>query len=79
MTYSGSKFMQSLGFRQHARAFAPSAVGVGKPGRQCRFIHVAGTNGKGSVCKMLSSVLCQGDAAQGCTSPYLHSMQGKYR
>lgn len=33
---------------------------LGDPQKELRFIHVAGTNGKGSVCAFLSSVLQQG-------------------
>ena len=46
---------------------------LGNPHQACRFIHVAGTNGKGSTCAMLESVLRQ--RAQGpiglFTSPHL--------
>ena len=31
--------------------------GLGDPQNELKFIHVAGTNGKGSTCSMLSSVL----------------------
>ena len=30
---------------------------LGDPHKKLRFVHVAGTNGKGSACAMLSSVL----------------------
>lgn len=30
---------------------------LGDPHRRMKFVHVAGTNGKGSVCEMISSVL----------------------
>ena len=45
---------------------------LGHPERSLQFVHVAGTNGKGSFCSMLSSIL----AAQGYkvglyTSPYI--------
>ena len=30
---------------------------LGNPERELKFVHVAGTNGKGSFCSMLSSVL----------------------
>lgn len=33
---------------------------LGNPQKELRFVHVAGTNGKGSVCAFLSSVLQQG-------------------
>lgn len=41
---------------------------MGEPQKRLRFVHVAGTNGKGSVCAMLASVL----RAQGyCTGLYI--------
>ncbi|CAI6082334.1 bifunctional folylpolyglutamate synthase/dihydrofolate synthase [Cohnella sp. JJ-181] len=47
---------------------------LGHPHRRLRFIHVAGTNGKGSVCAMLASVLRQSGYDVGLfTSPYLTS------
>lgn len=45
---------------------------LGDPQRELRFVHVAGTNGKGSVCAFLSSVLQQGGYRVGkYTSPAL--------
>jgi len=45
---------------------------IGDPQNACRFIHVAGTNGKGSVCAMLDSVLRAAGYAVGLyTSPYI--------
>jgi len=42
------------------------------PHRRLRFIHVAGTNGKGSVCSYLSHVLIKGGYDVGTfTSPYI--------
>ena len=32
---------------------------IGSPDKKLKFVHIAGTNGKGSVCAMLSSVLRQ--------------------
>lgn len=47
---------------------------LGNPEKQSRFIHVAGTNGKGSVCSMLSSVLSVAGYKVGLyTSPHLIS------
>ena len=45
---------------------------LGNPERRLKFIHVAGTNGKGSTCAYLSSVLqaCGYDVGM-FTSPYL--------
>lgn len=46
---------------------------LGDPQKRLRFIHVAGTNGKGSVCAMLSSVLQKSGYKTGLyTSPYLY-------
>lgn len=45
---------------------------LGNPQNQLKFIHVAGTNGKGSFCSMLSSVLVsQGYRVGLYTSPYI--------
>lgn len=45
---------------------------LGHPERQLRFIHVAGTNGKGSFCSMLESVLRSAGYKTGLyTSPYI--------
>lgn len=43
---------------------------MGNPEKKLKFIHVAGTNGKGSVCTMLASVMEQGGYKTGLyTSP----------
>ncbi|MBO5269294.1 MAG: bifunctional folylpolyglutamate synthase/dihydrofolate synthase [Clostridia bacterium] len=45
---------------------------LGNPQNKIRFIHVAGTNGKGSVCAMLSSILTAAGYKTGLyTSPYI--------
>ncbi len=45
---------------------------LGNPERGMRFVHVAGTNGKGSTCSMLSSVLREAGYKVGLyTSPYI--------
>ncbi|MBQ7715837.1 MAG: bifunctional folylpolyglutamate synthase/dihydrofolate synthase [Clostridia bacterium] len=45
---------------------------LGDPQDKLRFIHVAGTNGKGSVCAMLSSILASSGYKTGLfTSPHL--------
>ena len=45
---------------------------LGEPQKQLKFIHVAGTNGKGSFCSMLSSVLRAAGYKTGLyTSPYI--------
>lgn len=45
---------------------------LGDPQKQLRFIHVAGTNGKGSTCAMLASILTKAGYTTGLyTSPHL--------
>lgn len=45
---------------------------LGSPHQELKFVHVAGTNGKGSTCKMLSSVLQEASYKVGLfTSPYI--------
>lgn len=45
---------------------------LGNPQDDLRFIHVAGTNGKGSFCAMVSTILRQAGYRTGCfTSPYI--------
>ncbi len=46
---------------------------MGNPHRKLKFVHVAGTNGKGSTCAMISSVLREAGYKTGMfTSPYIH-------
>ena len=46
---------------------------MGNPQDDLKYIHVAGTNGKGSVCSMLSSVLREAGYKTGLyTSPYIN-------
>lgn len=45
---------------------------LGDPQKKLKFVHVAGTNGKGSTCAMLASVLrCAGYRTGLYTSPYI--------
>ena len=45
---------------------------IGDPQKQLKFIHVAGSNGKGSTCAMLDAILRQaGDRTGLYTSPYI--------
>ena len=49
---------------------------LGNPGRNCKMIHIAGTNGKGSVCAYLCSVFRQAHISAGMfTSPHLVTMR----
>ena len=44
---------------------------IGNPEKRLNCIHVAGTNGKGSVCAMLSAILSQNSKAGLFTSPHV--------
>lgn len=49
---------------------------LGNPQKDLRFIHVAGTNGKGSFCAMLMSILrAAGYEAGTFTSPYIYKFE----
>ena len=49
---------------------------LGNPQNNLRFIHVAGTNGKGSFCAMLESILrTSGYEAGTITSPYIYRFE----
>lgn len=53
---------------------------TGNPEKYLRIIHVGGTNGKGSVCAMLSSVLTQAGYSTGMyTSPHLVDVKERIR
>src|SRR3954468_22128902 len=56
-----------------ANTFKLAAL-AGNPQEKLRFIHVAGTNGKGSTCAMLESIYRQAGLRVGLfTSPHLVS------
>lgn len=40
---------------------------LGNPERRCRYVHVAGTNGKGSTSAMLAAMLTAAGTARGFT------------
>ena len=53
---------------------------LGSPEQKCPAVHVAGTNGKGSVCSMLQSVLTEAGYRCGLyTSPHLSSVRERFR
>lgn len=53
---------------------------LGNPHEGLRLIHVAGTNGKGSVCAMLESVLREAGYKTGLfTSPYIYNFEERIR
>lgn len=54
--------------------------GLGDPQRDLKFIHVAGTNGKGSVCSMTESILRAAGYRVGLyTSPYVLNFNERMR
>lgn len=53
---------------------------LGHPERRLKFIHVAGTNGKGSTCAMLTSVLMAAGYDVGTfTSPYIERFTNRFK
>lgn len=55
-------------------------AGLGDPQKRLRFVHVAGTNGKGSTCAFLASVLEQAGYRVGLfTSPGVYSFEERVR
>ena len=52
---------------------------LGNPQEKLKIIHVAGTNGKGSFCAMMGSVLTEEGYAVGCfTSPHLQTIHERF-
>lgn len=53
---------------------------VDRPETKIRFVHLAGTNGKGSVCAVLSEILSRAGYKVGVyTSPHLSSVRERFR
>lgn len=53
---------------------------LGRPQDRLRFVHVAGTNGKGSTCAYVSSILCAAGFRTGLfTSPYVEAFHERIR
>ena len=53
---------------------------LGRPGEDAMLVHVAGTNGKGSVCSYISSVLERSGFSTGLfTSPHLVDIRERFR
>lgn len=53
---------------------------MGDPQKQLKFIHVAGSNGKGSTCAMLDSIMCCAGYKTGLyTSPYIQEFCERIR
>ncbi|MBR6742833.1 MAG: bifunctional folylpolyglutamate synthase/dihydrofolate synthase, partial [Clostridia bacterium] len=61
------------GSRPGLERISELAALLGDPQDKLKFIHVGGTNGKGSFCSMLSSVLIKSGMKVGIyTSPYIY-------
>ncbi len=70
--------LTSFGIRPGLERIAQLMESFNHPERRLKFIHVAGTNGKGSVCAYLTSVLRQSGYDVGTfTSPYLTSYSNR--
>ena len=53
---------------------------IGSPDKKLKFVHIAGTNGKGSVCAMLSSVLRQAGYKTGLfISPFVLEFRERFQ
>jgi dihydrofolate synthase / folylpolyglutamate synthase len=74
--YDLQKFGIKFGLSSTARLMAR----LGNPQKNCRFVHIAGTNGKGSVAAMLSSILTLAGYNVGFySSPHLISFHERFR
>src|SRR3954470_7090209 len=78
MNYPDSvQFLYALGNEIKTAKFGLERIGVvlnalGRPQDDLRFVHVAGTNGKGSVCSLIQSGLRSSGLRTGLfTSPHL--------
>lgn len=61
-------------------AMRSALEGLGSPEQKCSAVHVAGTNGKGSVCSMLRTTLTAAGYRTGLyTSPHLSSVRERFR
>lgn len=68
--------LQMFGARPGLETITRLAARAGNPERALRFIHVAGTNGKGSTCAMLESIYRKAGLRVGLfTSPHLISFR----
>ena len=53
---------------------------LGNPQKRLKFVHVAGTNGKGTACTLLSSVLRESGLKTGLyTSPYVVDFRERFQ
>jgi dihydrofolate synthase/folylpolyglutamate synthase len=83
-TYASSlaslKTLQPLGIRPGLDRIRALLKALGHPERGMRVIHVAGSNGKGSVCRMIESVLIESGYRTGMfISPHLVDFRERFR
>jgi dihydrofolate synthase/folylpolyglutamate synthase len=72
--------LQKFGIKFGLSSTARLLSALGNPHLKSRYIHLAGTNGKGSVAAMLSAVLTQAGFPVGLyTSPHLVNFNERYR
>src|ERR1700676_2194054 len=86
MNYAESvRFLYSLGNEIQTAKFDLERITrllekLGNPHRTGRFVHVAGTNGKGSTCAMIEAGLRAADVRTGLyTSPHLNEPTERIR
>jgi len=74
------RLLDKLGLRSLGSARGPRAVFGGSPNTSTKVIHVAGTNGKGSVCAMIDSICrAQGYRTGLFISPHLVTFRERIR
>lgn len=74
--YSAQQFGIKLGLENTMRLLEA----LDHPERKCRFLHVAGTNGKGSTCAMMDAILRSAGYRSGLyTSPHLVDFRERIR
>src|SRR5688572_27983374 len=72
--------LHPLGIRPGLERIRALLKALGNPERGMRVIHVAGSNGKGSVCRMIESVLIESGFHTGMfISPHLVEFRERFR
>ncbi len=84
MTYDEAlEYIHTINWRGSKRGLSRTQAllkKVGSPEKKLRFVHVAGTNGKGSTCACLESVLRRAGYKTGLyTSPFIKSFNERIR
>ncbi|MEW6182391.1 MAG: folylpolyglutamate synthase/dihydrofolate synthase family protein [Bacillota bacterium] len=70
----------AAGIRPGLERIRALAARLGNPQQRLKCVHVGGTNGKGSVCAMLTAMLVESGYKVGTfTSPHLHSYTERFR